>query len=420
MAYEIKKNPGEQHHMPQQQERQDVPTPKRLALQLILLLGLVSAFGDITYESARSISGPYLAFLGASAATVGFVSGLGEFIGYALRLASGYLADRTRSYWIATFIGYGLILSIPLLAYTNRWELAVLFLLLERVGKAIRSPSRDTIISHATHQTGRGWGFALHEALDQVGAVIGPLLFTAAFLVRNSYQDGFAVLWLPAILTVVALFVARILVPAPEELEPPKTTDNPKSGKKRGLPRTFWVYALFSFFSVAGFANFQIISYHLTVNSVVPAVQIPILYSVAMAVDALVALIVGKVYDKAGLISLVIIPFLTIPLPFLAFSHSYALAVASVVLWGAIMAIQETTMRAAIADITPVDRRGSAYGIFNTIYGAAWFAGSAVLGLLYEQPRMYLFIFVVAIEVIAFVAFLAVRTANAAQKVSEV
>jgi len=405
--------------MSQQQERQNTRTPKSLALQLILLLGLVSAFGDITYESARSISGPYLAFLGASAATVGFVSGFGEFIGYALRLASGYLADRTRSYWIATFIGYGLILSIPLLAYTNRLELAILFLLLERVGKAIRTPSRDTIISHATHQTGRGWGFALHEALDQIGAVIGPLLFTAAFLLRNSYQDGFAILWFPAILTIIALFVARILVPAPEKLEPPKMTDNLVSGKKGRLPRTFWIYALFTFFSVAGFANFQIISYHLTINNVVPTGQIPILYAVAMGVDALVALIVGKAYDKAGLISLIVIPILTIPLPFLAFSRSHALAIASVVLWGAIMAIQETTMRAAIADITPVDRRGSAYGIFNTIYGAAWFAGGAILGFLYGQSRTHLVIFVIVIEVIAFITFLAVRPAIAVQKSSK-
>jgi sugar phosphate permease len=188
---------------------------KKQALQLILLLGLVSALGDITYEGARSVSGPYLAFLGASASVVGLISGMGEFLGYALRLVSGYLADRTRSYWLSTFVGYGLILCVPLLAFANRWELVALLLILERIGKAIRSPSRDTIISHATRQTGRGWGFAIHEALDQVGAVIGPLIFAAIFLVRNSYQDGFAVLWIPAALTIAVLAFARKLVPAP-------------------------------------------------------------------------------------------------------------------------------------------------------------------------------------------------------------
>ena len=197
----------------------DNKNSKNLALEFILLFGLVSALGDITYETGRGISGPYLAFLGAGAATIGLVSGFGEFLGYALRLVSGYLASRTHTYWIATYIGYGLLLSIPLLAFTNRWEIAVVLLILERIGKAIRSPAKDTMLSHASYQIGRGWGFAVHEALDQIGAVIGPLIFTVAFLQRNSYRDGFNILWIPAALTLVALVIARIRVPAPEELE---------------------------------------------------------------------------------------------------------------------------------------------------------------------------------------------------------
>ncbi|MBC7235024.1 MAG: MFS transporter [Chloroflexi bacterium] len=152
------------------------------ALQLVLLLGLVSAFGDITYEGARSISGSYLALLGAGAGIVGLVAGLGEFVGYALHLLAGHIADRTRAYWGLTFLGYGLLICVPLLAFAGRWEMAALLLIGERVGKAIRSPSRDAILSHATHQIGRGWGFALHEALDQIGAVIGPLIFVVVFV----------------------------------------------------------------------------------------------------------------------------------------------------------------------------------------------------------------------------------------------
>jgi predicted MFS family arabinose efflux permease len=384
---------------------------KKLALELILLLGLVSALGDITYETGRSVSGPYLAFLGASAAVVGLTSGLGEFLGYALRLASGYLADRTRSYWIATFIGYGLILSIPLLAYTNHWQLAVLLFILERIGKAIRSPSRDAILSHATLQVGRGWGFAVHEALDQVGAVIGPLIFTAAFLQRNSYRDGFSILWIPAILTLVALAVARWRVPTPEKLESDSPPDPQIATGKSNLPPIFWVYAGFTFLSVAGFANFQVISYHLVNRSVVPAAQIPILYAVAMGVDALAALAVGKTYDKIGLKSLAIIPFVTAALPFLAFSQQYAMAVVSAVLWGVVMAVHETIMRAAIADLVPLERRAFAYGIFNTIYGAAWFVGGAALGLLYDLSSLWLIVYVVGIEIAALVVFWRVRKA---------
>lgn len=375
------------------------------ALELILLMGLVSALGDVTYETGRSVSGPYLALLGASAVTIGVVSGLGEFLGYALRLVSGYLASRTRSYWLATFIGYGLILAIPFLAFTNRWEWAVVCLLLERIGKAVRSPARDTILSYATSQVGRGWGFALHEALDQLGAVIGPLLFAVAFAARNSYQDGFNILWIPAVLTILMLGVAFWRVPQPQRLE--ETSPDPGQAQegKKTLPRIFWIYGAFTFLGVAGFANFQVISYHWVSQSVVPETQIPVLYAVAMGVDIIAALVVGKTYDRIGLKSLAIIPFVTLPLPFLAFSTRYGLAIGAAVLWGIIMAVHETVMRAAIADLVPGERRAFAYGIFNTIYGAAWFVSGAALGLLYEVSIPALILYVVIFEIAALWVF---------------
>jgi len=399
--------------MPSKQDTHN-RNPKNLALEFILLFGLVSALGDITYETGRGISGPYLAFLGASAATIGLVSGFGEFLGYALRLVSGYLASRTRAYWVATYIGYGLLLSIPLLAFTNRWEIAVVLLILERIGKAIRSPAKDTMLSHASYQIGRGWGFAVHEALDQIGAVIGPLIFTVAFLKRDSFRDGFNVLWIPAILTMVALVVARLRVPAPEKLENTIVSQYPQrmQGNSK-LPRVFWIYALFTFLCVAGFANFQIISYHWVSRSVVTVEQISILYAVAMGVDALAALVVGKAYDKIGFKTLFIIPFVTLPLPFLAFSHQYILAIVSAVVWGLVMAVHETIMRASVADLVPMERRACAYGIFNTIYGTAWFVSGAALGLLYDFSGILLIIYVVVIEIAALLVFPFIRKAVA-------
>jgi predicted MFS family arabinose efflux permease len=377
---------------------------KRNALQLILLLGVVSALGDITYESARGVSGPFFLSLGAGAAVIGIVSGFGEFLGYALRVVTGYWADRRRSYWSATFIGYGLLLAVPLLALASRWEIAALLLGIERIGKAIRSPSRDTILSYATRQTGRGWGFALHEFLDQTGAVIGPLLFTVVFAATGSYQDGFLVLLIPALLAMVALFLAWMRVPTPEALE---TEARPSTGEARPkLPRTYWVYALFAFLSVTGFASFPVITYHWTVNGIVSPVQIPILYAVAMGVDAVVALVAGKAYDKVGLKTLVVIPLLTLPIPFLAFFLGYIGVVVSVVLWGAVMGFHETTMRAAIADLTTTRHRASAYGIFNAIYGAGCFLGSAALGLLYARSISVAVSLIVAIEVLALLVFL--------------
>jgi MFS family permease len=382
------------------------PESRSRAIQFILLFGLVSALGDITYETGRGVSGAFLGFLGASATSIGLVSGLGEFLGYGLRLVSGYLASRTRAYWVATFLGYGLLISIPLLAYTNRWEIAAIFLILERIGKAVRSPAKDTMLSHASYQVGRGWGFGIHEALDQVGAFLGPLIFAAVFAQRQSYRDGFMILWIPALLTLFALLLARLRMPNPEELEETPVSgveNNPK--KNATLPRVFWFYSAFTFLSVAGFTNFQIISYHWVTQSIVPAAQIAIFYAVAMGVDALAALIIGKTYDKFGLSSLMVVPLVSLPLPFLAFSSRYPLAIIAAVVWGIIMAVHETIMRVAIADIVPGEKRAFAYGIFNTLYGAAWFVSGALLGFLYDQNRAALIVAIATLEILALVIF---------------
>ena len=378
-------------------------------MYLIILLGIVSLFGDVTYEGARSVTGPYLATLGASAGIVGLVAGIGEFVGYALRLASGYFVDRTKAYWFFTFIGYGLLLAIPLLAFAGYWQLAAVFIILERMGKAIRSPARDTILSYATKKVGRGWGFGIHEALDQVGAIIGPIVFSLVLLSHAGYREGFTILWIPALLTLAVLAIARRKFPSPQKLEAPGETSRQNVQGK--LPRIFWLYTMFTLFSVAGFANFQLISYHLHVQAIVPDAQIPMIYAVAMGVDALAALVIGKTYDRIGLVALLAIPVLTLPIPFLAFSYSYSLVLISIVLWGVVMGIQETIMRAAIADLTPVERRGFAYGIFNTAYGASWFLGGALMGLFYDVSINYIFLFVIVMELISIPVFFLVRKA---------
>ena len=380
---------------------------KHTAYYFIILMGIVSFFGDITYEGARSITGPYMAVLGASAGIVGLIAGIGEFIGYALRLVTGRIADRSRAYWPLTFIGYGLIFSIPFLAFVHYWEIAAVLIVLERMGKAIRSPARDAILSHATKQVGRGWGFALHEAIDQGGAIIGPLIFYAVFIFSGSYREGFTILWIPAFLTFLFLILARVKVPASEKLEISAAAQSRQSGGS--LPKIFWLYTFFIFLSVAGFSHFQIISYHFKVRSVVPVSHIPILYAIAMGVDAVAALVIGRLYDRTGLASLIAIPLLTLPIPFFAFSQNYDLAVAGIVLWGAVMGIHETIMRAAIADLTPIEHRGFAYGIFNTVYGASWLLGSTVMGFLYDLSTSNVILFVILMEVLSVPVYFVIK-----------
>ena len=385
-------------------EAQPTSDNKKAAIQFILLLGVVSLFGDITYEGARSITGPYLAILGASAGIVGIVAGIGEFCGYALRLLSGYVADRSKAYWPLTILGYGMMLSIPLMALTDYWQIAAVLIIIERMGKAIRSPARDAILSHATKQVGRGFGFGIHEAMDQAGAIIGPLIFTAAVLLNGGYRSGFMILWIPALLTLVILCVARIKVPAPESLEAAVEQER-KENRSNGLPKVFWLYTVFILLSVVGFAHFQVISYHLKIKAIVSDAQIPVFYAIAMGVDGVVAIIIGKAYDKKGLKTLLTIPLLTLPIPFFVFSQSYASVLIGVVLWGAVMGIHETIMRAAIADLIPLARRGSAYGIFNTVYGLSWLIGATLMGFMYEFMPQAIIAFVIVMELISIPVF---------------
>ncbi|MCW5978353.1 MAG: MFS transporter [Bryobacteraceae bacterium] len=353
---------------------------RRTALGFVVMLGIVSLFADATYEGARSIAGPFLALLGAGGTAVGIVSGFGELIGYGLRLVSGLVSDRTQRYWTITLFGYAVNLAaVPLLALAGRWEIAAALLIAERVGKAIRTPARDAMLSHATSRMGAGWAFGLHEALDQVGAVAGPLVVTAVLHARGSYRAGFAVLLIPALIAIAVLLAARSLYPRPRDLEPAS-----HSLESAGFPRAYWLYLAAVACVAAGFVDFPLIAFHFQRAAVVPPVWIPVLYAMAMGVDAVAALVFGRIYDRIGLSTLVAASLIASASAPLAFLGGFGGAVAGMALWGIGMGAQESVMRAAVAGMAPPGRRGSAYGFFNAGYGAAWFAGSALLGVLYD------------------------------------
>ncbi|WP_461833205.1 MFS transporter, partial [Desulfothermus sp.] len=328
------------------------------SFSLILIFGIVSLLGDMTYEGARGVVGPYMASLGASAAIVGFISGLGEFLGYGLRLISGYLTDKTNLVWTFTILGYLMIFSIPLLGISNSWQIAAMFIVLERIGKAVRTPARDVILSHATKKIGRGFGFGIHEAMDQIGAIIGPLLFGLFLYVGLGYKKGFLMLIFPCIIMIIALFIAKYIVKDPKLLE----KDLSDNKIKQNIPSIFWIYVVFSATSVMGFVNFQIISYHFKVQHILSDSSIPVIYALAMGIDAIFALIIGRIYDKVGLKTVLIIPFVNLLIPFFVFTKSINFLILGIIIWGMVMGMYETVMRASIADIIPIDKRGYSYG----------------------------------------------------------
>jgi len=370
---------------------------RRRALGFVVLLGVVSLFADMTYEGARSITGPFLALLGASGAVVGFVAGLGELVGYGLRLASGYLADRTRRYWGIAIFGYVLnLLAVPAIALAGRWEVAALLMIAERTGKAIRNPSRDVMLSHATGRIGRGWGFGLHEALDQIGAVLGPLLAAGVLSVNGSYRQAFALLGVAAVLALLTLAAARITYPNPSELEAVRA---PLAGK--GLGRAYWLYLVAAALVAAGYADFPLIAFRLQKEGIAPAAWVPVLYAIAMGVDGLAALAFGKLFDRFGLPVLAVVVVASSAFAPLVFLGGFSLVVAGMVCWGIGMGAQESIMRAAIADLVPSNRRGTAYGLFNAGYGLSWFLGSALIGILFDVSVGWLVAFSITAQLAA-------------------
>jgi MFS family permease len=355
--------------------------PRRRAILFIVFLGIVSLFGDLTYEGARSITGPFLGALGLTATTIGIVAGLGELLGYGARLVSGYVGDRTGSYWAVTIAGYLLnLFAVPLLALAGAWQIAVVLIVAERIGRGIRSPVRDAMLSHAASQTGLGWGFGLHQALDQLGAVIGPLVVSLVLFVGSGYRTAFAWLLIPALMSMAVLLAARWLFPRPRdfELAPP-----PLEGT--GLAPVFWVYIVAVAFIAAGYADFALIAYHFDKAQIMPAAWIPIVYAIAMAVDGLGALALGSLFDRIGIRTMILATIasaLSAPLVFLG---NFPLAVIGMACWGIGTGAQDSVMRATISRLAPQQRRATAFGIMNAVYGVAWFLGSVLLGILYDS-----------------------------------
>ena len=379
---------------------------KNKALKFVLLIGIMSFFADFTYEGARSIIGPYLALLGASAAAVGIITGLGELLGYGLRLVSGRLSDQTGKFWPITIFGYIIqMASVPLLALAGNWPLAAVFIIIERIGKATRNPPRDVMLSHAAKDVGGyGWAFGVHEALDQSGALVGPLAVAGVLALHGQYQLAFALLLIPALVTLSILAAARITYPRPEELE-----STPPDVNATGLPRVFWIYLAGAVLVAAGFADFPLIAYHFAKTSIVPGAWVPVFYAIAMGVGGAGSLLFGRLFDKVGILILIPLTLLAALFAPLAFLGGFWVALIGVALWGLGIGVHESIIPAAVAQMVPVQRRASAYGLFTAGYGIFWFLGSALLGILYGVSLPALIAFSVVVELAALPLFFVVR-----------
>jgi MFS family permease len=371
---------------------------RRTAFKVIVCFGLVSLFADMTYEGAHSITGPVLTELGGSVASVGIIAGFGEMVAASLRYFSGKLADRTRAYWPIAIAGYAInIVVVPAIALVGSWQAAALLIVAERTGKALRGPARDVLLSQSTAVVGHGFGFGLHAAMDQAGAVLGPLVVAAVVAREQRFAPAFLVLGIPAVLAVVAMLVARKVSPA---MPAP-----PASSPAQAIPALFKPYVIAAGLLAFGFLDFPVLAAHWEQTGLFAPQTIPLLYAAAMGMVGASAFICGRLFDVYGIRVLAVgIAFSILMLP-LGMLFGQAGAIASVACWGIGLGVQDATLRAGIAGVVSMHKRGTAFGAFHGVYGVAWFLGSALMGQLYDVSLIALVLLGVVPQVIAAVMF---------------
>jgi len=383
------------------------PDDRTRNLRFILLLATVSLFADFTYEGARSITGPFLASLGASATAVGLVAGLGELSGYALRLVSGRLADRSGRLWPLTLRGYGVqMLAVPALALAPGWPAVAALIVCERVGRALRKPPRDVMLATAASGIGRGLGFGLNEALDQVGAMAGPLMAAWVLALHGDHRTAFAWLLAPALMTLALLGMARVIHPSRGILVHPEAAPGEDGA---ALPRPYWIVLAGAGLVAAGFADYSLVAFHFTRQRTLEPAMVPVVYALAMGASGLGSLLCGRWFDRRGIVVLAVVTVATALFAPLVFMGPAAAAVAGTILWGLGTGAHESVIPAAVASMVPGRRLAWAYGVFHAGYGVAWFAGSVALGALYDVRPVYAVVLSLALQIAAVPCFLAAR-----------
>lgn len=420
----------------------------------IVGFGFVSMFMDVVYQAALSVQGPLLASFGASALLIGVISGLGEATSLVGRLFSGPLADRTGKYWVFAILGYAATgFAVPAMGFAGSLGAVAFLVIFERFGKSIRTPSRDAMLSNAASAVGRGKGFALHEVMDQIGAMGGPLIVAALLsLTHNDYRVALGVMIIPGIIAIIMLLVLRFRVPDPrvyeadaqtaalnqpegvsiqkvtegktgtltnsdgvlrkakQEPEPELELEPEEQFTRREvaarLPRLFWLYTAACGIMLAGVATFGVISFHMVSTGIADDSLVPLVYAAAMGIDAVFAAVTGVLYDKIGTRTLLVLPFVCAAIPLFAYSSNLWIVLFGVLLWGVSLGIQESTMRAAVGDIVSKSQRASAYGFFSMVIGVGSLLGGVFAGALYDVGIPALVVYSFAAEVLAFVLLL--------------
>lgn len=373
------------------------------AFRFVLTMGLVNLFADVTYEGGGALNGPFLGSLGATAAAISIIAGLGECLGYAVRSVSGLVADRTGKHWPVTFVGYAInLLAVPAMALAPNWQTAAALVLAERIGRGIRKPTVEAMLSYTTGKVGRGWVYAVNTALDETGATIGPLLMALVLFWKGGYQLGYGLLIFSSVAALGTLVAARIKFPLPAKLE----TAGKKTARGKQFSSAYWIYMGAGALFAAGLTSFELISFHLSASGSIAPAMIPVLLALATAGGVVASLVSGKMYDRFGIVVIVAAVCLSALFSPLVFLGGFWVVLAGMFLWGIGYATQDTLIKALIASVLPEGRRNTAFGVFYLGYGGGWLAGSIVMGFLYEHSHAGLVVFAVATQLASVPLFL--------------
>lgn len=376
------------------------------AFAFVFTMGIVNLFADMTYEGGGSINGQFLGKLGAGAAAVGIIAGVGEFLGYALRFPAGYLADKTGKVWLLTFVGYAInLLAVPALAWAGNWPVAAALVIAERIGRAIRKPTVEGMLSYTTGELGKGWVYGLNTALDETGAMLGPLAVGLTLAARGGtdYRFCYGTLLVSAILSLIALTFAFRAFPNPATLERGKTA------KGKGFTKSYWFFMAAGACLAAGLMSFELISFHLSQSRVVSEHWIPIFLAISSGFGVLASLVFGKLFDRVGLpVVLVAVSLSALFSPFVFWGNFWTVLV-GLLLWGIGYAAQDTLLKAVLAGLLPEGSRNLAFGLFYTGYGGGWLIGSAVTGLLYQKSIAAVVVFSMVVQFAALPLFIAAQ-----------
>ena len=363
------------------------------AFTFVLIMGAVDFFGDTTYSGGASMNGPFLASLGAGAAVVSITAGLSEFLNHLTRGISGYVADKTGKYWRIAFIGYALnLIAVPAIALSGHWALAAGLVLLQGIGRGMRKPIVEAMLSYTTGQHGRGWVYGVHNALDAGGRTVGPILIALVLFLNRDYRTGYGMLTIPCLLALASVTLARIQFPVPSRLE------EHRSAPAKGFTPAYWLYMLAGACFAAGLMSFELIAYHLSSSGLVNGHWVPLFLAFGTGCGVIASLGLGKLYDRIGLpviLAAVLLASLFSPLVFLG---GFYLALFGMALWGIGQVTQDMLLKAVIAGVLPESRRNLAFGLFYSGYGSGWLLGSIATGLLYEQSRLALVMFAVVVQ----------------------